>query len=149
MIMTIKGQQQKHFSCFLCRNPCEVLGERDHIDLQNTLPRALPLFPYLTEEEMQQLADIHPFAPPLRGISDYDVNLVQRLLYYTRQDLWLSESGQEWHYPLLITLREKDRNNWRNRSIEAWEARWGKGAQQEERQRQNRTISGIAFSAGF
>ena len=83
---------------------------------------------------MQQLADIHPSAPPLKGISDYDVELVQRLLYYTRQDLWLSESDKDWHYPLLITLREKDWKNWRNRSIEAWEARWEKGAQQEERQ---------------
>ena len=83
---------------------------------------------------MQQLADIHPSASPLKGISDYDVELVQRLLYYTRQDLWLSDSDKGWHYPLLITLREKDRKNWRNKSIEAWEARWEKGAQQEERQ---------------
>ena len=75
---------------------------------------------------MKQLADIHPSAPLFKGISYYDVKLVQRLLYYTRQDLWLSESGKEWHYPLLITLREKDRKNWRNRRIEAWEARWKK-----------------------
>ncbi len=76
---------------------------------------------------MQQLVDIHPSAPLLKkGISGYDVKLVQRLLYYTRQYIWLSDSDKEWHYPLLITLREKDRNNWRNMSIEAWEARWEK-----------------------
>jgi len=79
---------------------------RDNIDLRYTVPRAWPPFSYLTEEEMQQLADIHPSAPPLKGISDYDVKLVQRLLYYTRQDLWLSDSDKEWHYPLLLTLRE-------------------------------------------
>ena len=63
---------------------------RDNIDLRYTLPRAWPLFLYLTEEEIQQLVDIHPSAPLLKGISDYDVKLVQRLLYYTRQDLRLS-----------------------------------------------------------
>ena len=98
---------------------------------------------------MQQLADIHPSAPLLKGISDYDVKLVQRLVYYTRQDLWLSDSDKEWHYPLCVTLREKDRKNWRNRRIEAWEARWEKGAQQEERQGQHTTVSSIAFSVGF
>ena len=55
--------------------------------------------PYLTEAEMQQLAEIHPSAHLLKGIRDYDVKLVQRLLYYTRQDLWLSDSDKEWHYP--------------------------------------------------
>ena len=104
----------------------EKIWAREHIDLRYTVPRAWPPFSYLAEEEMQQLADIHPSAPPLKGISDYGVKLVQQLLYYTRQDLWLSENYKEWHYPLLITLREKDRNNWRNRSIEAWEARWEK-----------------------
>jgi hypothetical protein len=44
-------------------------------------------FSYLTEEEMQQLAEIHFSALPLKkGISDYDVKLVQRLfvLHTTR-----------------------------------------------------------------
>ena len=88
------------------------------------VPHAWPPSSDLTEEEMQQLVDIHPSAPLLKGISVHDVNLVQRLLYYARQDLWLSDSDKEWHYPRLVTLREKDRKNWRNRSIEAWAARW-------------------------
>ena len=91
----------------------EKIWARDHIDLRYKVPRASPPFSQLTEEEMQQLADIHPSAPLRKGISDYDVTLVQRLLYYTRQDLWLSDSDKEWHYSLLITLREKDRKNWR------------------------------------
>jgi hypothetical protein len=142
----------------LCATPCHHthLHTHRHIpfvasrsDLRYTAPRAWPPFPFLTEEEIQQVTETHPSAPLLKAISDYDVKLVQRLLYYTRQELWLSDSDKEWHYPLLIYLREKDRKNWRNRSIEAWEARWEKGAQQEERQRQNRTVSGIAFTVGF
>ena len=104
----------------------------------------------MTEEEVQQVAEIHPSAPLVKAISDYDVKLVQRLLYYTASDLWLSDRDKDWHFPLFITLREQDRKNWRNRSVEAWEARWGKkGAQHEDRQGQNRTISGIAFTVGF
>ena len=76
--------------------------------------------------EIQHLVDTHPSAPPLKAISDYDTKLVQRLLYYTTSDLWLSEKDKDWHIPLLITLREKDRKNWRNISIEAWENIWGK-----------------------
>ena len=137
MIMTIKRATERNIARASYEAILEKIWARDHIDLRYTVPRAWPPFSYLTEEEMQQLADIHPPAPLLKGISDYDVKLVQRLLYYTRQDLWMSESDKEWHYSLLITLREKDRKNWRNRSIEAWEARWDKGAQQEERQRNN------------
>ena len=81
----------------------EKIWARDHMDLRYTVPRAWPPFSYMTEEDMQQLADMHPSAPLLKGISDYDVKLVQRLLHYTRQYLWLSESDTEWHYPLLIT----------------------------------------------
>ena len=64
--------------------------------------------------------DTHHSAPLLQAISDYDIKLVQRLLYYTAADLWLSDEDKGWHYPILITLREKDRKNWRNKSIEDW-----------------------------
>ena len=55
-------------------------------------------FLYLTQEEIQQLADVHYSAPPLKAISDYDLKLVQRLLYYTASDLWLSEKDKDWHF---------------------------------------------------
>ena len=113
------------------------------------MPRAWPPFPYLTQEEIQQLVDIHPSDPLLKGISDYDVKLVQRLLYYTRQDLWLSDSDKEWHYPLLITLRDKGSEELEEQEYRGLGGEMGKGAQQEERQRQNRTVSGIACSVGF
>ena len=48
-------------------------------------------------------------------ISDIDVQLVQRLLHYTAYDLWLSEEDKDWHYPLLITIRDKTTRNWRER----------------------------------
>ena len=93
---------------------------------------------------MQQLADTHYLAHPLKAISDYDIKLVQRLLYFTASDLWLSENDKDWHLPLLITLREKDRHSWRNRSIAAWEARWeNKGAQQNTRKGQEGAFTGF------
>ncbi len=64
---------------------------------------------YLTEEEVQRVIDTYPSAPLLKAISDYDVKLVQRIPYYTTSDLWLSEQDKDWHFPLLITLREKDK----------------------------------------
>jgi hypothetical protein len=87
----------------------EKIWARDHTRCR---VRGL-FFSYLTEEEVQQLVETHPSAPLLKGISDYDVQLVQRLLYYTRKDRWLSDSDKEWHYPLLITLREQDRKTGR------------------------------------
>ena len=71
---------------------------RDRVDLKYTAPRAWPPFPYVTEEAIQQLVDTHHSAPLLKASSDYDVKLFQRLLYYTRSDLWLSDSDQEWHF---------------------------------------------------
>ena len=127
----------------------EKIWARDHIDLRYTVPRAWPPFSYLTEEEMQQLADSHRSAPPLKGIMDCDFKLVRRLLYYTRQDLWFSESDKEWHYPLLLTLRDKDRKNWRNRSIEAWAARWEKERNRKQGKGKHRTIQSIAFCVGI
>ena len=44
----------------------EKFWARYHIDLRTTLPRAWPPYPYLTEEQMQQIADVHPSAPPLK-----------------------------------------------------------------------------------
>ena len=64
--------------------------------------------------------DTHPSARLLKAISDYDIKFVQRLLYDTPSDLWLSDKDKDWHYPLLITLRAQDRMNWGNKSIEAW-----------------------------
>ena len=58
----------------------------------------------------------HPTAAPLRAISDYVAKLVQRLVYYTRSGHWLSEEDKDWHCPLLVTLREKAKTNWRTRA---------------------------------
>ncbi|MFM7978080.1 MAG: hypothetical protein ACKPKO_02085, partial [Candidatus Fonsibacter sp.] len=73
----------------------------------------------------------HGSALPLVSVGDYGVKLVQRLLYYTCSDLWLSEQDKDWHYPLLITLRQKEKNNWRNRSLLALQRR-----QEWQRERQ-------------
>ena len=53
------------------------------------------------------LLDWHSTVAPTKAVSDYDVKLVQRLLCYTRAGLWLSDGANDWHYPLLVTLREK------------------------------------------
>ena len=81
------------------------------------------LFP-LIEEEVQHIMETHYSEPLFKAISDYDTKLAQRLFYYTTTDLWLSDEDKDWHYPFLITLREKDRKNWRNRTIEAWAKIW-------------------------
>ena len=82
-------------------------------------------------------------------MSDYDVKLCQRLLYYTPSDLWLTESDQDWHFPLLITLREQGPQKLEEQEHRGLGGEMGKGAQQEERQRENRTIKSTAFSVGF
>ena len=69
--------------------------------------------------------DTHPSAPLLKAISDYDIKLVQRLLYYSSSAHWLLDKDKDWHDPLLITLREETKNR-RNRSIEAFEKIWDK-----------------------
>ena len=55
---------------------------------------------------VQNMFDLHPSASTLKALSDFDVKLVQRLLYYTTSDLWLSDEDKDWPYPLLVTLRE-------------------------------------------
>ena len=84
-----------------------IIWDRDRVDLRYTAPREWPRFSYLSEEEVQQVMDTHLSAPLLKAISDYDIKLVQRLLYCTASDLWLSDKDKDRHYPLLITLREK------------------------------------------
>ena len=91
MTMTIKGQQQETLLVPRMQKYLRRFGQGTTLISGTRCSVRGLLFSYLTEEEMQQLADIHPSAPPLKGISDYDVKLVQRLLYYTRQDIWLSE----------------------------------------------------------
>ena len=68
---------------------------RDHIDIKTTLPRALPPFPSLADEENQQLADIRPSAPPLKGIRGYDVEACQTtcVLYTTRSLVVRQQEG--------------------------------------------------------
>ena len=44
---------------------------------------------------------------PHESYSDADVKLGHRLLYYAHADLWLSDDDKDWHYPLLVTLREQ------------------------------------------
>ena len=61
---------------------------REHTDLSYLAPHEWPSLPFLSEEDQQMLLGLHPSAPPLKFISDYDVKLVQRLLYFTKVDLW-------------------------------------------------------------
>ena len=51
------------------------------------------------------------------------MKLVQRLLYYTRVDLWLPEDDKDWHCPLLVTPREKVTKNWRTGAPDKLEER--------------------------
>ena len=67
--------------------------------------------------------ETHYAAPLLNAISDYDIKLVQRLLYYTTTDFWLSDEYNNLHYPLLITIRDKTTRNWRERKPETLAAR--------------------------
>ena len=64
-------------------------------------------FPYWSEQDLHKLLDWHPTTPPLKAIIDYGAKFVQRLLYYTHADLWLSDDDKDWHYPLLVTLRQQ------------------------------------------
>ena len=64
-------------------------------------------FSYLSEDDQQQLFNLRLSAPHLIAISDLDIQLVQRLLYYTHTDFWLSDEDKDWHYLLLATLREE------------------------------------------
>ena len=93
------------------------------LDLSALPPRAWPDLSILNIEQRSVLLDLHCSAPPLRFISDIDVKLVQRLLHYSSHDLWLSEEDKDWHYPLLITIRDKTTRNWRERKPEKLAAR--------------------------
>ena len=64
------------------------------------------IFLYLTEEESKLLTHILQL-PSFKAIGDYVAKLVQRLLYYIASVLCLSDSDKDWHFPILITLREK------------------------------------------
>ena len=106
--LTTKGQQRERvLTQEAYRGLLNTNWHRDQVDLRCTAPRAWPSFRFLSEEEIQQLVDTHPSAPPLKAISAYDIKLVQRLLYYTASDLWLSEKDKDWHFLVLSTLREK------------------------------------------
>ena len=77
------------------------------IDLSERAPREWPQFSLLSEEEQQMLLDWQPTLAPLKAVSDNDVKLAQRLLYYTRVDLRLSDEDKGWHYPPRVTLRRE------------------------------------------
>ena len=81
----------------------QKVWNRDRVDLRYTAPREWPRFSYLSAYAVQQIMETHPSAPLLKAISDFDINLVQRLLSYITTDLWLSDEDTDWHYPLLIT----------------------------------------------
>ena len=115
------------------------MWERASIDILDMAPREWPRCSYLSEQEVQQLLDIHSSASPLNAIRDSDIKLVQRLLYYTRADLWLSEGD--------ITLRENKEREIGGTGL----ATMGKGQEQSKRDksRPRRQIQSTSIGLGL
>ena len=88
---------------------------RTRMDISALPPRAWPNLSFLNSEHRSLLLDLHYSAPPLPFINDIDVKLLQGLLHYSSHDLWLSEDDKDWHYPPIITIRDKTTRNWRER----------------------------------
>ena len=111
----------------------DLVYRRTGMDLSARAPPAWPELSFLTEDERTLLLDTHHAAPPLRFICDHEDKLVQRLLRYTKSGLWLSEEDKDWHYPLLVTIRETTKN-WRSRKTEKHATRNSKEEKQGQRQ---------------
>ena len=74
----------------------------------------------------------------LTGPKDYAINQSSRVLQLGNRDLWIKESGTDWHLPILITLRQESRRNYRQRSDQALKRiaekkRWRQAMKSRER----------------
>ena len=75
----------------------------------------------LTEEDRNYLADHSDGCHPTYGPRDYHVSVSERVKHLTRGDLWLGDHDNDWHLPLLFTVREFPLRNMRARTEEGWD----------------------------
>ena len=78
---------------------------------------------WMTTEDYDFLEDKSEDAHPLVAPEDYEIRVSERVRTLTRSDLWLGDNDNDWHLPLLITIREKAARNYRQRSSAGWEKR--------------------------
>ncbi len=81
--MQLKGQNSPRPTTYLRGK----VWDKERKDLSLLAPREWPNLTYLSEEDHQQLLDLHPSASLLKAFSNFDVKLAQLFLYYTHADL--------------------------------------------------------------
>ena len=60
---------------------------------------------------------------PMVAPQDYDVRQSGRVLELQNSDLWSRPTDLSWHFPILMTIREKPFKNYRSRTSEKWKAK--------------------------
>ena len=108
---------------YLHNNTVQQLQEQDHIDccFMAILSWGRPFGAHLLRELMEQ-SPPNPSRPvptaeelqdPYRAPRDFDVKQSVRVLHMDNKDFWFRENDTDWHLPILVTLREATRKNWR------------------------------------
>ena len=57
--------------------------------------RVWPMMPFLSTDEHKALIERNVSTNPLK-LNDPDLRLTHRLLYFARNDLWLTEEDKDW-----------------------------------------------------
>ena len=78
---------------------------------------------YVSSDDLAWLSDNSPLSSGLVAPQDYLIKLSERVKHLERPDFWLGENDNDWHIPILLTIREHAYRNWRKRSAEKSTAR--------------------------
>ena len=63
--------------------------------------------------------NLPPLTDPSKAPMDFHIRQSARTLYMKNADFWLRPKDTDWHLPILVTLRDATRKNWRSKSLRA------------------------------
>ena len=78
---------------------------------------------FLSPDDLKWLENHSPIGYALNAPKDYEVKVCERVKHLERSDFLLGENDNDWHIPMLMTIRECAYRNYRIRSAEAAAAR--------------------------
>ena len=66
---------------------------------------------YMTAKDFEFLSDHQESAHPLHAPIDYSIKVSERVLHLDRASFFIGSRDNDWHLPLLVTMREEPNKN--------------------------------------
>ena len=75
---------------------------------------------YMDSDDFEFLSEHQESAHPMHAPQDYSIKVSERVLHLERANFFIGSRDNDWHLPLLVTMREEATKNWRQRSASGW-----------------------------